>query len=343
MQLAVLLPAHNEASGITDAVKSVLPQADRVIVVADNCTDDTAKLAQEAGADVFLTSGNTARKAGALNQALAALLPTWSGLVMIMDADSTVSDNFLATAKQRLEADPLLGAVGGVFYGKNPQSWIEQAQANEYARYSRKIAQHRGRVSVLTGTAAVFRPEALQQLLDARGFIYDPDAITEDNEMTLAMKTLGWKLVSPHQCTVETELMPTVRALRTQRLRWYRGALDNLLAYGWTPVTRRYWGQQFGLAAATLSMLAYLVATVWGVALGAVHFSAFWAVIGVGFLVERLITVWRVGPRGRTLAALMIPELFYDVVLQTCFVQAVWTVLRRKNIQWGHLPAREEV
>jgi glycosyltransferase involved in cell wall biosynthesis len=50
--IAVLIPAHNEAAGIQDTLRSVAGQskpADRVFVIADNCTDDTARLAREAG------------------------------------------------------------------------------------------------------------------------------------------------------------------------------------------------------------------------------------------------------------------------------------------------------
>ena len=47
--------------------------SDRVVVVADNCTRRTAEIAREHGADVFTTIGNTEKKAGALNQALAGM------------------------------------------------------------------------------------------------------------------------------------------------------------------------------------------------------------------------------------------------------------------------------
>jgi biofilm PGA synthesis N-glycosyltransferase PgaC len=114
--LTVLIPAHNEASTIENAVRSVAA-ADRVIVVADNCTDDTVAIAGNAGAEVFVTEGNTEMKAGALNQALAHLLDRLTGFVLVMDADSEIGSQFLQTAGARLAADPELGAVGGVFYG----------------------------------------------------------------------------------------------------------------------------------------------------------------------------------------------------------------------------------
>src|SRR5882672_4165854 len=52
---AVLVPAHNESVGIRRTLNSVLPQlavGDRLIVVADNCSDDTAQIAAAGGAEV---------------------------------------------------------------------------------------------------------------------------------------------------------------------------------------------------------------------------------------------------------------------------------------------------
>ena len=53
-------------------------------------------------------------------------------------------------------------------------------------------------------------------------------------------------MASPDGCRVVTELMPTWRNLWTQRLRWQRGALENLGAYGPAPTVLRYWAQQLG-------------------------------------------------------------------------------------------------
>ena len=71
-----LLPAHDEEASLPAALASLAAQTrrpDRVVVVADNCTDRTEDVARAAGAEVFRTVGNTHKKAGALNQVLAGL------------------------------------------------------------------------------------------------------------------------------------------------------------------------------------------------------------------------------------------------------------------------------
>src|ERR1700733_14641712 len=54
-RVAVLIPAHNEAAGIAPTIEDIklqLRPGDRLIVVADNCSDDTAVVATSLGAEV---------------------------------------------------------------------------------------------------------------------------------------------------------------------------------------------------------------------------------------------------------------------------------------------------
>ena len=88
----------------------------------------------------------------------------------------------------------------------------------------------------------MFRSRALKTVAESRGTlpghyadVYDTEALTEDNELTIALKSLGALMISPDRCRVVTEVMPTWRALWHQRLRWQRGALENLGAYGDAP------------------------------------------------------------------------------------------------------------
>src|SRR5919107_2772598 len=120
--VVVLVPAHNEQEQIADTITSLLTQTrppDRVVVVADNCTDETADIARRLGVEVLTTVGNTAKKAGALNQALNRLLPTLADddRVLVMDADSSLDERFLEAADERLSRGDI-AACGGGFLGK---------------------------------------------------------------------------------------------------------------------------------------------------------------------------------------------------------------------------------
>ena len=230
--VTVLIPAHNEEACITETLESLLSQSvppKRVVVVADNCSDGTVRLARRAGVDVFETVANVHKKAGGLNQALREVLPDQgdNDCVMIMDADTTLDPGFLEAAVRRLSDDRALMAIGGLFYGEKGRGLIGQFQRNEYTRYQRDLRRRRGRVFVLTGTASVFRPRALRAVARERGRtlpgvdgdVYDTVALTEDNELTIALKSLGALMNSPSDCTVVTEVMPSWGALWAQRLR----------------------------------------------------------------------------------------------------------------------------
>lgn len=349
--ITVLIPAHNEESCISETLDSLLSQSlppARVVVVADNCSDATVRLAREAGVDVFETVDNRHKKAGGLNQALARVLPGQgdNDCVMVMDADTQLDPGFLESAARRLTQDRALMAVGGLFYGEDGAGLIGQFQRNEYARYQRELKRRRGRVFVLTGTASVFRPRALRAVADERGRnlpgvpgdVYDTVALTEDNELTIALKSLGALMISPSDCTVVTEVMPTWRALWAQRLRWQRGALENLGAYGMRPQTFRYWAQQLGIGYGVIALASYLLLMlVMTLATDTWVWFPFWIGIGLVFTVERIVTVWRGGTRARLLALSLFPELLYAMFLNVVFVKGIWDLSLAKQATWKHV------
>jgi biofilm PGA synthesis N-glycosyltransferase PgaC len=352
LRLTVLVPAHDETLMIGATLESLRGQSrrpEKVVVVADNCTDDTADVARRGGAEVFTTVGNSQKKAGALNQVLGEMFDHIDDrdVVMIMDADSVIVPDFLDTAMARLEADPDLIAVGGVFYGEDGSGIVGQLQRNEYTRYQRYISRRRGKVFVLTGTASVFRAYALKAVADSRGEllpgdpgqVYDTLAMTEDNEMTLALRTLGAKMISPMECRVVTEVMPTMRALWRQRMRWQRGALENIGAYGLTRATLLYWLQQLGIGYGTIALNAYLLLMLVTVlAADGFRVMLFWSAIGMIFVVERIVTVWAAGWRGRALAAPLVIELGYDLVLQAVYVKSLIDIATGRAAGWNDVP-----
>lgn len=349
--VTVVVPAHNEEETLPATLQSLWAQSHppvRVVVVADNCTDSTVEVAAAHGAETVLSVDNSDKKAGALNQVLAKILPDQgeNDVVMIMDADTTLHAGFLEHAVMRFRNDRALMAVGGVFYGEGGHGLLGIFQRNEYARYGREIDRRRGRVFVLTGTASLFRPRGLRAVAAARGNsipgrtgdVYDVAALTEDNELTIALKTLGGLMVSPLGCSVDTELMPTWRALWNQRLRWQRGALENLGAYGFTLVTIRYWAQQLGIGYGVFALLSYLtLLIVMVLAIDRWVWFPFWLGLGGIFALERVITAWRTDWRGRLTALLIFPELAYDVFIQVVFVKGIVDMSLAREARWKHM------
>ena len=350
-QVTVLIPAHNEEFSLPTTLRALREQTkqpDRVIVVADNCTDSTVAIAKDMGVECFESVNNAHKKGGALNQALTWLLPecTADDFIMVMDADTSLGNKYIEVASSRFQEDNELTAVGGIFYGEDGHGLLGQFQRNEYTRYSLQIKARRGRVFVLTGTASMFRADALLDVAAARGVfipgtpgqVYDTAALTEDNELTLALKSLGATMTSPSECTDTTELMPTWKALWIQRQRWQRGALENLSAYGLTRATIRYWGQQVGIGYGTVALnSALLLILLTFLAVDQWIWYPFWFAIGAVFLLERVLTAWKGGWKARLLAALLVPELLYDVFLQIVFIKCLFDITFNRTAHWGHV------
>jgi biofilm PGA synthesis N-glycosyltransferase PgaC len=284
-----------------------------------------------------------------LNQALSEVFGDFDryDVAMIMDADSVIVPEFLEAAMSRLEADTDLIAVGGVFAGEEGAGLVGQLQRNEFTRYRRDISRRLGKVFVLTGTASLFRTFALKAVADARGTllpgdpgrVYDTLALTEDNEMTLSLKTLGAKMMSPRECLVVTEVMPTVDALWRQRMRWQRGALENIGAYGLTRATLRYWLQQIGIGYGTVALNSYLfLMLITLLAADSFDFIWFWAGLGMIFVIERIVTVWPAGWRGRLIAFPLVIEIVYDLILQAVYVKSLFDIATGRAAGWNYVP-----
>ena len=97
--IAVLIPAHNESSGIIATLHSLQAQLrpqDRLLVVADNCSDDTAEVAERNGAEVINRHDSKNRGKGyALDFGLRHLSQNPPHVVVVVDADCVLGANTL--------------------------------------------------------------------------------------------------------------------------------------------------------------------------------------------------------------------------------------------------------
>jgi cellulose synthase/poly-beta-1,6-N-acetylglucosamine synthase-like glycosyltransferase len=342
------LPAHNEEAVLATTIEALATQTcppDRIIVVSDNSTDDTARVGRACGATVVETVGNTDKKAGALNQVLAQLLPTLDAddTILVQDADSQLDPHFLEAATFYVKQG--YGGVGGVFRGGDGGGFVGHLQRNEYARYARDVDRLNGKCLVITGTAAVLRVGVLREISIARlsgrlpagngrGGIYDTTVLTEDNELTFALLHLGYKVISPKQCTLVTEVMESWEDLWKQRLRWKRGAVQNCFQYGLTRVTWRYWGRQFVTFLGCVVSAAYLSSVIWALFTEGLHVHEFWLWVTLVFVVERVVTVRLRGWLQMALAATMY-ELLLEYFLQVCHIKAYLDVMRGNTHNWN--------
>jgi cellulose synthase/poly-beta-1,6-N-acetylglucosamine synthase-like glycosyltransferase len=350
-RVVALVPAYKEVDSlghVLEALKRQTHLPDRIVVTLDpheekQRTAELERIGREAGAEVRHSTGNKYKKAGNLNGALAELLETLSDddAVLVQDADTYLDPHFIEVTHRKLLQG--YGAVGGNFRGRAGGGLCGVFQRNEYARYARDTGRKKGKVLCLTGTACLFRVESLKDVLAARedgqlpaaDGVYDTKVLTEDNELTLALKHRGWRVVAPSRATMTTEVMPTWGGLAKQRLRWKRGALENLFDYGLTCHTLEGWVRQtIAFLGATVSTL-YIGSLLWFVILGSgVRIAPFWIAFTGFYAIERAITVKARGWRVAMASMLVIPEWFYDLFLQGVHIRALAETALRRERNW---------
>jgi len=326
----LLIPAHDEEVGIEAAMASVEAQTKRPtrrIVVSDNSTDRTVELARaRTGWEVWETVDNTGKKGGALNQAWARLEPALSGsdYIVTMDADTILDERFVEAAfakyEQAIARGRTLGGVCANFSGLQLDTALGVLQMMEYAR-AEKINRSRGGLApVLAGAATMFSVEALRSVSRMRGHLYEP-VLTEDYELSIALRVNGYTTMAPRTCKARTDLMPTVGMLWAQRLRWYRGAFECLRSHGFKRGTRADIGWlAFSLWAAASRWLFLVALTATVLTIGHMAFSP-WLLLLFAFASGiRMVQVRDLGWKYVLLAGVMVEELYYAFFLEA----ALW-------------------
>ena len=345
--IVALIPAHNEEHGITRTIRSLHDQSrppNLILVLADNCTDDTAYAAAAAGAFVLPTVGNLAKKAGALNQGLAAIEPHLrdGDFVICQDADGELAPDFLHEALITFSALPLLGGLSGAVIARPSRNVVEMAQAIEFARGTRLMSRNNGQVHVLSGAATVFPITTLRAVAGGRGrsipgtagCYFMEDSLTEDYELTLAIKQLGFECRSTKRCRVITDVMPTLRDLRIQRLRWFRGAMESMWLYGWSRLTHRIWlGIAWTFFVSLLFPLSVLVLTGSWLVFGRSPDFRFLILFPL-FAAEGIVTARRINRRSVVLAATYVPLWLYDNLMFVLYWRALFQAIQQSSREW---------
>lgn len=228
LDVTVLVPAHNEANGIAATIKelrSAMPQA-RLLVVADNCTDETASLAAGAGAEVIERHDSLHRGKGfALDFGREHLRARPPSVVIILDADCRLKKGggeILASAAFHLDRP---------VQATNLLVSSEDAPALEaisnFAMLVKNLVRARGLMRLgggipLFGTGMAF-PWALFSQLDLASA-----ALAEDLELGLHLAKEGIRVALVDQAMV-TSPAASIADSREQRRRWEHGFLHQAM------------------------------------------------------------------------------------------------------------------
>jgi cellulose synthase/poly-beta-1,6-N-acetylglucosamine synthase-like glycosyltransferase len=230
-RIAVLVPAHNEGAGLAPTLadaKAQLLLSDRLLVVADNCTDDTAAVALAAGATVTVrTDPARLGKSYALAFGIDSLRKDPPDIVIILDADCRLADgtitwlaNACASTSRPVQALDLMLA---------PSDAPLKYRVMEFVWRIKNWVRPLGLKAIglpcqLMGTGMAFPWRLIAATDLASG------SLVEDLKLGLDLATAKAPPLFCPLAVVTSEFPLSVEGLETQRLRWERGHLRTILA-----------------------------------------------------------------------------------------------------------------
>lgn len=265
-RMAVLVPAHDEAAGIEATVRHILSELgpeDRLVVIADNCSDETAELARGAGAEVLERRDAERRGKGyALSFGAEHLRRDPPDAVVVMDADCRVVQGSLRGLAERA-----LGSgrpAQAVYLLDKPQTGNGLSGISAFAFLVRNLLRPRGLARLglpceLTGTGMAFPWAVYRDAPPTHGFLAEDRLLGHELALRRTPPLLD------EDTHVAGELAGAAPSSLKQRRRWEHGGLalllgtaPRLLAHGLVRGNLGLIAQGFDAAVPPLALLVLL-------------------------------------------------------------------------------------
>ncbi len=224
--VSVIVPAYNEELVIESTIRSLLSSDYKnyeIIVVDDGSQDGTSKVVAEKFADesrVKLFTVANAGKAEALNTGLR---QATGDIIIALDADTLFAPQTISALAHRFH-DPHMGAIAGNAKVGNRINIVTRWQALEYItsqNMDRRAFASLNCITVVPGAVGAWRRDLIEQ---AGGF--PSDTLAEDQDLTLRIRRMGYKIGYEEAAVAWTEAPDRLRPLARQRFRWAYGTLQ---------------------------------------------------------------------------------------------------------------------
>jgi cellulose synthase/poly-beta-1,6-N-acetylglucosamine synthase-like glycosyltransferase len=229
-RLAVLVPAHNESAAITRTLEDIKPQlcpGDLLVVVADNCTDDTAAVAKVSGARVVeRRDAERIGKGYALDWGLRHLAADPPDVVVMIDADCRLSDgsiahlaNVCSMTGRPVQALYLMTVPAGSGINKRIAAFAWRVK-----NWVRPLGLGGlGFPCQMMGTGMAFPWPVIRATDVASGWI------VEDLKLGLDLAAAGHPPLFCPSARVTSQFAASARGADTQRSRWEHGHIMTIL------------------------------------------------------------------------------------------------------------------
>jgi cellulose synthase/poly-beta-1,6-N-acetylglucosamine synthase-like glycosyltransferase len=257
-ELTVIVPAYNEAETVGETVRSLRDQTcppAEIIVVDDCSSDDTAAVAEAAGAMVLRPPENTGSKAGAQTFALGSVR---TELVMAVDADTTLASDAIELLLESFE-DPEVAAACGSVVPRRVRTVWERGRYVEYLfafGFYKRIQEHYGKPLIASGCFSAYRTDELRAMGG-----WSTRTMAEDMDLTWTIYARGQRVRFIPEAVCYPIEPHNLDFLSKQLRRWSHGFVQNVrfhwrslldLGYLRSMVTVAFWD-------ALCASLAYVI------------------------------------------------------------------------------------
>ena len=230
-----IIPAHNEEKVVGNLIESLKKQTyDKnlydIYVIADNCTDETAKVAKRSGAIVYERFDEAHKTKGyALQWFLKKKIKENADYdaFFVFDADNIVDKNFITNMNKKLcQGEEVVQGYRDI---KNPtDNWITAGYALFYwtmHRFYHLARYNIGLSPLLNGTGFMVKFDVVKP----NG--WETETLTEDIEFSLKQIIKGKKLGWATDAIVYDEQPTSFKQSWSQRSRWTVGHMQCLKIY----------------------------------------------------------------------------------------------------------------
>jgi poly-beta-1,6-N-acetyl-D-glucosamine synthase len=241
---STIVPAYNEEKSIKETLISLVnldypSDKKEIVVVNDGSSDNTQKIVENFIRDhprenIILINQENAGKGNALNNGLKHIN---GDFFACLDADSFIHSNALQKMLPYFAADKNVAAVCPLLKVKKPKSILQKVQWCEYIvnMFYKSLNARIDCVHVTPGPFSVYHTEVIKKL---GGF--DENTITEDLEIAIRLQKYHYKIIQTFDTMVETVAPNSWKTLFKQRVRWYKGSVDNSLRYKELMFNKKY-------------------------------------------------------------------------------------------------------
>jgi cellulose synthase/poly-beta-1,6-N-acetylglucosamine synthase-like glycosyltransferase len=239
-----IVPAYNEQKSIGKTLQS-LANLDyphdkvQIVVVNDGSKDRTQEIVEEFIAshperNIILLNQENGGKGSALNNGLK---HATGEFFACLDADSFVGSDALQVILPLFDTDEKVAAVCPLIKVQEPNSILQKVQWCEYIinMFYRYLNAKLHCIHVTPGPFSTYRTKIIQDLGG-----YDEETITEDLEIAIRLQKHNYTLLQTFDTIVTTVAPNSWKTLFRQRVRWYKGGVDNTIKYKELVFNKKY-------------------------------------------------------------------------------------------------------